>query len=352
MKLCFILPSLSAKGPNFVARDIINGILDKSNDYKIDVFYFDSNDGDAIIEFKVPVKRISFFQKINFNEYDIVHSHMLKPDLFVFYNKVLNRKYFKCRTITTLHQLDYENLKYDYNNKIKAGIYSLLWRAALSLHDKVVCLSKSMEVSYRKRIINKNIIFINNGRDVSSQKKQNYKSASELNILSALGTACLLTKRKGLDQVIRAIVNLENVHFYIAGSGPEEVNLRLLANKLNISERVHFLGFVDDVPGFLSNLDVFILPSRAEGFPLALIEAMGIGLACISSNLEVITESFTENEVAQFNLEDINNLENKIIDVVKENEKYARHAYQCYIERFTTEVMTDKYISTYKEILK
>jgi len=97
-----------------------------------------------------------------------------------------------------------------------------------------------------------------------------------------------LVKRKGFDFLIRSLAKLDNhkVHALIIGDGPEKINLQKLAKKLNISERIHFLGFVSEEKKFqyLSNADVYILSSVHEGFGIVLQEAMQVGLPIISTD--------------------------------------------------------------------
>lgn len=351
MKICFILPSLSRKGPNIVAKDIINHLSINPEINKIEIYYFNECDNEEKIKFEVKCNKIGFFDEIDYSEYDIIHSHMLKPDMYVCYHKLFGKIKIpkKTKTVTTLHQLDYDNLKYDYNNKFKAIIYSIIWRIILSFHSQIVCLSPSMMKFYKRRLFNKKITFIPNGR-ASFNKKNNYKTNIELEKKIVIGTSCGLTYRKGLDQVIRALEDFENIQFIIAGKGKEEDSLKFLASKLGLDDRVKFIGFVDEIPKFLKTLDIFVLPSRAEGFPLALIEAMSVGLPCITSDIEVIKENFKDTEVAQFKLEDVNDLKKVIISVVNNYDSYAENAYCSYMQKYTSAIMTERYIKLYKEI--
>ncbi|HFV0869601.1 TPA: glycosyltransferase family 4 protein, partial [Escherichia coli] len=324
MRLCFILPSLSKKGPNIVAYDIINELIKRNDVEKVDVYYFNDNNEGALLKFKVDIFKISFFHKIDFKKYDVVHCHMLKPDLYVFYHKCLNRWRFK--SITTLHQLDYYNLQYDYKSKWKALVYSLLWRITLSCHNRIVCVSPSMINFYKKRLINRHILSVSNGRPLDNHIKRKYKNLRELKEKTVIGSLCGLNPRKGLEQILYAMVNHKNIHFRIAGEGGEKNNLIRLAKKLKVYNRVDFVGFVDERIKFLDTIDIFVLPSRAEGFPLALLEAMRFGLPCIASDIDVIRESFDSNIILQFKLDNIPDLENKIDAVIKSYDFYAKAA--------------------------
>jgi glycosyltransferase involved in cell wall biosynthesis len=85
-----------------------------------------------------------------------------------------------------------------------------------------------------------------------------------------------LETRKGYDLLLDAIALQGNdVHLAIAGTGPEAGALRLRAEALGISGRVHWLGQHDSIGTLLAAADVFAVSSRNEGTPVALLEAMG-----------------------------------------------------------------------------
>ncbi len=71
----------------------------------------------------------------------------------------------------------------------------------------------------------------------------------------------------------------------LAGSGPEEAKLRDLANQLGITDRVNFLGNVDNVSTLLKEADVFVMSSAWEGLPIAQIEATLTGLPVLVTDV-------------------------------------------------------------------
>lgn len=100
-----------------------------------------------------------------------------------------------------------------------------------------------------------------------------------------LGGLGRLTDQKGFDVLlgsVRALVQ-EGLAFdvVIGGTGREAERLRTQAADLPVT----FCGFVSDVPAFLSDLDVFCLPSRHEALPLVLLEAMAAGLPCVATDV-------------------------------------------------------------------
>jgi len=76
-----------------------------------------------------------------------------------------------------------------------------------------------------------------------------------------------------------------NFHYLIVGNGESEQKLKKAVNELMLQDKVSFLGFRRDVPELLAASDVFILTSRREGLPKALMEAMAVGLPIIATDV-------------------------------------------------------------------
>ena len=114
---------------------------------------------------------------------------------------------------------------------------------------------------------------------------------------------CRLVPQKGIDVLIRAYASLPNSlrkdwPLTIAGDGPERPALERLVNQLLPSGQVRFLGFHNQPISLHYSSAVFVLPSRFEGMPNALLEAMGSGMAVVVSDaspgpLEVVVDGET-----------------------------------------------------------
>jgi len=101
-----------------------------------------------------------------------------------------------------------------------------------------------------------------------------------------LVTTSRLVKKNALDDVIKALPLLpENVHFAIYGAGPDEKELSGIVKRLNLTQRVHMLGQIghEEMPLMLQACDIFIRPSRSEGFGASFAEAMAAGLPIIAT---------------------------------------------------------------------
>lgn len=101
-----------------------------------------------------------------------------------------------------------------------------------------------------------------------------------------------LIERKNYDTAIRAIAAAKNpaLQYFICGKGPEEENLKTLAESLGVSEQIHFLGFRSDIKELLSAADIFLFATKQEGLPRSMMEAMASGLPCIASRIRGNTD--------------------------------------------------------------
>lgn len=101
-----------------------------------------------------------------------------------------------------------------------------------------------------------------------------------------IGCAGRLEKVKGQRNLIEALQYLpEDIHVAFAGDGSLKDNLKDYAYELNLQDRTHFLGHVDDMHNFYQALDMFCLPSLNEGFPLSPLEAQACGIPAVLSDV-------------------------------------------------------------------
>jgi glycosyltransferase involved in cell wall biosynthesis len=106
---------------------------------------------------------------------------------------------------------------------------------------------------------------------------------------------------KGHDVLVRAFAAIAGTpagsawRLAIAGRGETEAPLRRLAAEVGVADRVQLLGLRSDVPDLLAAADLFVLPSRSEGLPLALVEAMGASLPIVASDVGGISEVVTRD---------------------------------------------------------
>src|SRR5207244_12000408 len=102
--------------------------------------------------------------------------------------------------------------------------------------------------------------------------------------------------QKGYDVLLHALSALPDAALVLVGDGPERRALEALASSLGLDERVLFAGWQAQPRRYLTTVDVFALPSRFEGFPLAVVEAMLAELPVVASDVGSVPEAVREGE--------------------------------------------------------
>jgi len=118
-----------------------------------------------------------------------------------------------------------------------------------------------------------------------------------------IGAVSRLSSEKGMRYLIDAFGQLRerygaNVSLRIAGDGPERPRIEGAIQRLNLDSSVELRGWLDhdQVPGFLNELDVFVLPSTWEGFGVAAAEAAAAGLPVVATNVYGIPDVVRDGE--------------------------------------------------------
>ncbi len=143
----------------------------------------------------------------------------------------------------------------------------------------------------------------------------------------------------------------EKVRFQFMGDGPLEDDIRQLAKDLDVEDKIDFLGLQSNVYPFLHNADAFVLPSKYEGIPMSIAEAMGTGLPIIASNVGGIPDMLTNEESAIL----IQPTKDDIIIPVKRlmNDETLRRCIGTKAREksvyFSAEMMAEKYIQVYSK---
>ena len=119
---------------------------------------------------------------------------------------------------------------------------------------------------------------------------------------TVIGIIANLRAVKGHKYLFKAFQNVRRttpdvrLKLLVVGEGKLEGELRDLADKLGVSNDVVFAGFRNDVPQVLAAIDIFVLPSLWEGFPVSVLEAMASGKPVIASRAGGIPEAVVEGE--------------------------------------------------------
>lgn len=174
--------------------------------------------------------------------------------------------------------------------------------------DCVVGCSKSMDqhhASYFGLPANRRAL-IRNGAHFRRPVLEKVQRLQQTLPLQAQGrkiclTVARLSAQKGHTDLLAAIAQLpphlrQTWCFALAGEGELETQLRTQATQLGILENLIFLGHTPEIPEWLALAEAFVLPSLYEGLPLALIEAMAAGLACVATAVDGNLELLDHNQ--------------------------------------------------------
>lgn len=122
-----------------------------------------------------------------------------------------------------------------------------------------------------------------------------------------IGSLGRLTEQKGFDLLVRALPTLAGARLVLVGDGPERDSLERTARRLGVAQRLTITGWLDDATAHLAEFDVFALPSRWEGMPLGILEAMHAGLPVVATDVgsvaEVVVDGSTGFVIASEDLE-------------------------------------------------
>ncbi|WP_022768258.1 glycosyltransferase family 4 protein [Butyrivibrio sp. NC2007] len=239
--------------------------------------------------------------------------------------------------------------------KLIAPAIIAIWKKA----DALVANSKGLEELALNFYNKKEILIIPNGADVCQESKNS--ADTEDNSSVRLLFVSRLIERKGLQDIIPLLPEVisicsdegKNVTLDIVGDGPYRETLEELVKSNNLINNVTFHGQKSkaELPQYYSGADVFLFPSRKEGMPNAVLEAMSYGLPIIMTPCQGSDELIDGNgyvvTAADFG--------GKILELVK-NQKNRKAMGQRSIELvrdvFSWKSTSDKYLNLFSEVIK
>jgi glycosyltransferase involved in cell wall biosynthesis len=173
-------------------------------------------------------------------------------------------------------------------NNARLRMYEKLDRSLFRFMDMVCPLSSDLVEGITKCADGKIIRHILNGVDIDEVQSAVPADKSHSDSFS-LGYIGQLIERKDLCTLISAMKLLcdarEKIRLTVIGDGPKQNNLKEEALRQGISEQIEFMGFKPDAITFLKTFDAFVLPSRMEGIPRCIMEAMAATVPVIVSDI-------------------------------------------------------------------
>ncbi len=207
---------------------------------------------------------------------DIIHTHGVDADLI----GALALQGCRERHVCHLHITPPDGRRESWKAAIRRRVFQYLTSRKRTWFIAVSDFVREQMASYYEIPVDR-MITVRNGVDLAEfHAAGDFTNDRDRNRV-VFGTAARLTPMKGLEYLIQAAHQLHHmgvpIEVRIAGAGSHLKSLEQLAASLDLSDCIHFLGHVDDMPSFYRDLDVFVLPSLSEGLPLVVLEAMATG---------------------------------------------------------------------------
>ena len=285
------------------------------------------------------------------NNIDILHTHGYKTDIIGLLAVIGT----KCKIVSTPHG-------WTAKPGFKLMAYELFDRLIFNWFDAVVPLSEELFRPLKKNLINnKNVYLVQNSVDVgeidSCEVTASDIESFKKNYDFLIGYIGRLVPGKGLDVLLKALTmkGSENWCLVIVGQGEQSDELESLTKYYEIDDRVLFTGYRKDRIALLRSFDVFILPSKSEGIPRCLMEAMAAGIPVVASDITgcryLVTDMengllFKQNQPGEL-FAAIKRIQNnsKLKTLLKNN------ARTMIIKRFTSEKMAEEYQNIFIKLI-
>lgn len=309
--------------------------------YKIQASYSKNNNFCSIIKnLKKTIKEASP---------EIIHTHGTKAALYTKLAIITSKN--KPKFFYTIHGFHIFHKK-----GLKAKFFLLIEKITNGLLvDKIICVGEN-DFNILKNITkNKNSVnLIKNGINENKKNINTEIEKIKSNCNYLIGTISRLHYQKDIETLIQSANEIkDNTTIVIIGSGPEEKKLKQLTQKLNLQNKIIFLGNIENASSLIHYFDAFVLSTKWEGLPLVILEAMLSKIPVIGSSVHGVKELIEENKTGfLFKQGDYKELAKKINHILenKNNLEYITNtAYNMVKNQYSEEEMINEYKKLYLE---
>jgi L-malate glycosyltransferase len=292
---------------------------------------------------------------------DLLHTHVL---IAMHIQARLGAKMAGVPSISHLHIGN----PFNQNRVIRAYQRLLDNRSARWCAD-LIAVSEATKKEYIQQGISCNRIgVIYNGIDID-QIRPNRSRESVLDgfglsrdaqLVGLVGRLC---PAKGQETLIKAIPEImrsqKDAYFIFVGkdlesNGPYQEKLEQLAHDLGVQHRIIFTGYRSDVADLVNAFDVMVLPSKVEGLPLVLLEAMALRKAIVASDVGGVSELIRSNETGfLLNSEDVQGFANAIVQFLEQpvlRNEFGARSRDRVASHFSQQAMVEQIFERYDEI--
>lgn len=286
-------------------------------------------------------------------EVTVVHTHSLDPMLYAGW-----AAWFRSVAVRIHTQHDIWLRTYNWKDRLKFRVASLFFHKIVGVSQDTTRtfgqygISSTQGLTILNGVEEKKFSRTHNGKSSPVLKAPDSRNRREWRV----GTVARLSPEKGIHHLLHAHSILQArghaLRLVLVGDGPQRGELEALAEELEISSSVEFLGYQENVETFLSTFDFFVLPSLTEGIPLSLLEAMANGLPVVATNVGGIPEIVVHQEsgllVPPGQPEALAHALSQLIQEPGEANRMAGNAEDRIRERFGMTAMSEAYHYLYQ----
>jgi glycosyltransferase involved in cell wall biosynthesis len=291
----------------------------------------------------------AFLSRGQWKNVDVIHVHLFPAQFLVPIAAKLAG--MGARLITTEHNT--------FNRRRRIMLGRIFDHFLYRFYRKIACISFGTRDTMAQWMpgASSKLVTIHNGIDLSMFSMNTCRRTFH-NKTPIIVSAGRLTEQKNYETAIKAIGIMRDQPFeyWIAGKGELEAPLQELVRSLDLEDKVRFLGFRSDLPQLFQQADVFLLPSRWEGFGLAVAEAMAAGLPVVASDVPGLREVVGEEPRAGFMVDPMapEVVARRLSELLENSELRSimgRNA-QRQASRFAIEKTIENYLQLYREVLR
>ena len=292
-----------------------------------------------------------------YEKLDILHVHYAIPHASsaLIARSILKESGYDLPFVTTLHGTDITLVGKDPG-------YKPVVEYSINHSDGITSVSQSLkDDTYNNFGITREIEVIPNFIDFSRFKKtdkDHFKKAIAPNGEKILIHVSNFRKVKRVDDVLHMFeLVLKKIpsKLFLVGDGPERMSIEILSRKLGICDQVRFLGKQDAVEDLLAISDLFILPSEAESFGLAALEAMAVEVPVISSNAGGIPEINIHGKTGfMSNVGDYEDMAKNAIYILEDEHRLKQFKKNAYAQakKFNIDNILPHYEAYYEKVIR
>ena len=247
-----------------------------------EVFYLSNIELLKAFRFSILFKLVGILKRHNV---DIIHCHAHKPTVYGTIAAILSRTPVVMAHVHGTNRT--ANLRRKLTNLVLFRKIDRFLPVAQAVKEDV--LKSNWFVPSEKLSVLENSIDYQKYAQVSISKEDAKQMLGLPSDAFVFGTVARLSPAKGHVYLIKSFEKvqqkLSGAHLILAGEGRLRNKLENEVKKTGLSDLVHFLGHRDNISQIYKAMDVFVLPSLAEGMPRVLLEAMAAGVCCIATNV-------------------------------------------------------------------